>query len=315
MSYDVAVLADSTSNTGSRLTTIQATFPRPFLAEINTHRMFSRNSASSRAIPTEKQIERILEDPYLPQFNARVKGMGVGEPLTSDDQAKAEQAWLGARDAAAIAAGALLDVDKSRANRLLEPFLWHTAIISATDWDNFLALRQPADGPVPNLNFPAQPEVQIVSRMIADALAESTPVLLGEGEWHLPLVTVDERTEHPIEYLKDISAGRLARVSYDTHENFEEPAVSALRTAGLKTNGHLSPLEHVARPFTTYEILGVAGAKVAVQCAHHLDSQAREQMMRQAEYRNNFRGFVQYRAEVPFEHNYQQVINQEVEVV
>lgn len=311
MSYHVSVLADSTSNTGSRLTTILATFPRPFLAEINTHRTFSRNSASSRAIPTEDQIEHVIENPYLPQFNGRVKGMGVGEPLAASDQTRAEQAWLGARDAAAIAAGALLHTDKSRANRLLEPFLWHTAIISATDWENFLALRQPADGPVPNLDFPAQPEVQIVSRMIADALAQSTPVPLGDGDWHLPMITDEERATHPVEYLKDISAGRLARVSYDTHENFEEPAVSALRTAGLKTNGHLSPLEHVARPFTIYETLAVAGIKVAIQCAHHLDSQTREQMMRQAEYRNNFRGFVQYRAEVPFEHNYQQVISQE----
>lgn len=315
MSYHVSVLADSTSNTGSRLTTVLATFPRPFLAEINTHRMFSRNSASSRAIPTEDQIERVIENPYLPQFNERVKGMGVGDPLSPVEQAKAEQAWLGMRDAVAIGARVLLKVDKSRANRPLETFLWHTAIISATDWENFLALRQPANGPVPNLDFPAQPEVQIVSRMIADALAESTPVLLGEDDWHLPMITEDERREWPIEYLKDVSAGRLARVSYDTHENFEEMAASALRTAGLKTNGHLSPLEHVARPFSIYETLAVAGIKVAVQCAHHLDPQAREQMMRQAEYRNNFRGFVQYRAEVPFEHNYQQVINQEVEVV
>jgi hypothetical protein len=81
--YDVKVLADSiyglSSGQTARITTMQVTFPRFILAEINTHRAFSRNSASSRAIPTEKIIEQVVTNPFIPEtFNRRVKGMGVG---------------------------------------------------------------------------------------------------------------------------------------------------------------------------------------------------------------------------------------------
>ena len=88
------ILADSIGPHGIRLTTMEVVFPRPYLAEFNTHRMLSRNSASSRAVPTEKQIERVLENPYLPMFGARVKGMGVGEALDPREQGACQRRWL-----------------------------------------------------------------------------------------------------------------------------------------------------------------------------------------------------------------------------
>ena len=138
--YAVKILADSIAPSGVRLTTMEITFPRFILAEINTHRALSRNSASSRAIPTEKNIERALQSPFIPEFNERVVGMGVGDVLPDAEQAHARNAWLAARNSAVAAARALLHVDKSRANRLLEPFMWQTAIVSATDWANFFRL-------------------------------------------------------------------------------------------------------------------------------------------------------------------------------
>ena len=101
MGFDVKVLADSSSPSGHRLTTVETTFPRFVLAEFNTHRVFSRNSASSRAIPIAKQIRRVLVEPYVPiEFGSNQPGMQAGPPLTGDAQVAAEREWLRARDAA-----------------------------------------------------------------------------------------------------------------------------------------------------------------------------------------------------------------------
>lgn len=246
MSYECKILADSVSPEGVRLTTLQATFPRFILAELNTHRMLSRNSASSRAIPPEKQILRVMEEPFVPEtFNMRVKGMGVGAELASEDQIASAAHWLNARNEAVKAAQGLLrlNVDKSRINRLLEPFMWHTAIVSATEWENFFALRCHPD---------AQPEFQIIANMMRDAMSRSVPRHLPYGEWHLPLVNLDfpenDSPEPDWEYWAMVSAGRCARVSFDTHEGYEMPGKSKERAERLMTSGHLSPFEHCARP-------------------------------------------------------------------
>jgi hypothetical protein len=257
MPYEARVLADSISPDGVRLTTFEATFPRFILAEVNTHRMLSRNSASSRAIPTEKIIERVITDPFVPlTFNRRVKGMGVGEALAEEAAKVSRDAWLHARDKAVQAAVILVeqDVDKSRVNRLLEPFMWHTAIISSTTWSNLLALRCP-DGEV----------VQQVAIAIRAALRESEPVGLEPGYWHLPLVTDEERAAlcdargtaqegGMVDMLKRVSASRCARVSFDKHTD-EEPLQATLdRAERLATSGHWSPFEHQATPAASADV-------------------------------------------------------------
>jgi thymidylate synthase ThyX len=141
----------------------------------------------------------------------------------------------------------MLHVDKSRANRLLEPFMWHTAIISGTDWDNFLALR---DHPA------AQPEFQRVAAAMREGLNVNHPRALMPGEWHLPLVDDDEiyRSDLLRENEFDpgiplgpmVSAGRCARVSYDRQHDAEAPAKSARRWLDLTRSGHWSPGEHPA---------------------------------------------------------------------
>jgi hypothetical protein len=308
VSYASRVLADSISPDGVRLTTLLVTFPRFILAEVNTHRMLSRNSASSRAIPTEKLIERVRTNPFVPEtFNKRVKGMGVGAVLESQDLSSARAEWLMASENAAAHAEALmkLDVDKSRANRLLEPFMWHTAIISATEWDNFFALR---DHPA------AQPEFQIVAKLMRASIEGSTPLELGYDQWHLPLITFEEwdnlelgrgeaqrhkdglpsdvtphRFREHVERIKLVSAGRCARVSFDTHENWEPWDASEERAKKLMTNGHFSPFEHVARPFSGGEPHPPLGFFVG-----------------------NFRGWVQMRKEIPHEDNFALVGHPEV---
>lgn len=245
MTYSAKILADSVGPHGIRLTTFEVTFPRFILAEVNTHRMLSRNSASSRAIPTEKQIEMVKRSPFIPTFNARVKGMGVGEELSEDQQEEAQWVWKQAANNAVLAASALLHVDKSRANRLLEPFTWHTAIISATEWWNFFGLRVHED---------AQPEIFRISKDMKSLYLSHDPEMIDYGDWHLPLIDAhtrgwlsDDFPEAKYATLAEVSAGRCAKVSYDTHHRLEAPWESQNRWGKLWPKAHWSPGEHPAQ--------------------------------------------------------------------
>src|ERR1044071_5604729 len=130
MSYSCKILLDSISETGKRLTTFEITFPRIVLAEFNTHRMFSRNSASSRAIPFQKQIDRIREDPFIPEkFPINDKGMQPNKYVEkgSIEYDGARNQWIVCRNAAIHYAESLYHknlIHKQIVNRLLEPFMW-----------------------------------------------------------------------------------------------------------------------------------------------------------------------------------------------
>src|SRR5690606_38587141 len=221
--YQVKILADSDAG-GVRLTTVEATFPRIILAELNTHRMLSRNSASSRAIPVKKRIKAVLSCPFVPEaFGANKAGMQAGAKLGGWKARFARWTWVLAAYAACAFAWVFskLGVHKQWANRLLEPFSWHTAIISATEWQNFFNLRCHPD---------AQPEIRRIAEMIRDAMAANEPVPLAEGDWHLPLIeacdfeaveqTLQEGESFYVlwERLVKTSVGRCARVSYLTHD-------------------------------------------------------------------------------------------------
>ena len=149
-SIDATVVADSVNPFGNRLITMVVTMPRMILAEFNTHRVFSRNSASSRAIPFNKMVERVKEHPFIPiAWQKDHKGMQGTEYFTDERAIDFNRnTWLTARDNAVYEAVRLSDraeVTKQICNRLLEPFMWHTVIVSATEWENFFKLRCPTD--------------------------------------------------------------------------------------------------------------------------------------------------------------------------
>ena len=258
MSYEAKVLADSIAQ-GVRLTTLQVTFPRIVLAEFNTHRMFSRNSASSRAIPVEKNIERILADPFIPAaFGANQKGMQSGEALSRADQEQAGEAWYDAMKQAVSHAKALskIGVHKQWANRLLEPFAWHTVIVTATEWENFFALRCSPE---------AQPEIRTIAEMMREAMVASTPANLVPGEWHLPFIDDRDVSRNPpregwerpydklsIENAVKLSVARCARVSYLTHDGKRDVEADIALYERLLKSGHMSPFEHAARVATRF---------------------------------------------------------------
>jgi hypothetical protein len=244
MAYSAKIIADSISEFGDRLTTMEITFPRMVLAEFNTHRMFSRNSASSRAIPVEKQLERIMNDPFIPSYwGKNQSGMQANEELDEESQLRARDAWIMARDEAFIQAKKMmsLGVHKQITNRILEPFMWHTVIVTATEWSNFFALRAHED---------AQPEIRTIAETMKALYAVSEPVKREVGDWHLPYIQDEERDgiwEHSILACK-VSAARCARVSYLTHDGVRDLKADLALYERLVSGGHMSPLEHVAVP-------------------------------------------------------------------
>lgn len=237
------ILADSISPDGVRLTTLEITLRRFVLAELNTHRVFSRNSASSRAIPVEKMLERVKTNPAMPVYwGANQKGMQAGEELSGHDLEMAKREWLWARDKAVEHVERLLEIGlhKQLTNRLLEPWMWQTVIVSATEWENFFNLRCHPD---------AQPEIRVAAEAMREAMENSRPKQIGYGEWHLPLIRDEDRAEVQDEQiLCKISAGRCARVSYLTHDGRRDLQADIDLCERLVSSGHMSPLEHQARP-------------------------------------------------------------------
>ena len=239
--FNARVLADSISPAGIRLTTLEVRFPRFILSEFNTHRVFSRNSASSRAVPTNKMVDRVLEHPAMPvEWGVNKAGMSASETLTPEQAEEAKAEWLRARDSAVQHVRDLqrLNVHKQVINRIMEPFMWHTVIVTATEWDNFFSLR---------LAENAQPEIRVAAQHMRAAIDASKPAPVEIGAWHLPLVQDDERAM-PIEELKKVSAARCARVSYLTHDGKRDIEKDVELCQRLLSDRHMSPFEHVATP-------------------------------------------------------------------
>lgn len=153
------IVADSIDPRGNRITTFVLTYPRFIHAELLTHRLFSRNAASSRAIPFKKMVEDIENDPFIPiAWQKDHKGMQGVEYLNKENSRLRTKQWLLARDSAVewsttlnskleTFGGDLIDngntVTKQLCNRLLEPFQWYTCLVTATEFDNFFELRCP----------------------------------------------------------------------------------------------------------------------------------------------------------------------------
>jgi len=239
--YNVQILADSVNEHGNRLTTFELTYPRFVHAEFMTHRLISRNAASSRAIPSRKLLQKALENTAYPlSWGKNRSGMQATETFDLEESQSLRDVWTEAMDDAAFHAKRLMDrgVHKQVANRLLEPFLPMTVIASATEWDNFIYLRD---------NDLAQPEIAWVAQQVRLELEGSVPDILTPGEWHLPLVSDDRSSEYFSKGdLRHVSAARCARVSYLNHDGKKSQRDDEALFERLVTNGHWSPLEHVA---------------------------------------------------------------------
>ncbi len=228
------------------MTTFEARYPRFIHSEMMTHRMFSRNAASSRAIPIKKMIAAVRDEPAMPiHWGRNQTGMSAREEIPAEIAEMAKAEWRHALEDALRHAERLaekdIDLHKQLVNRLLEPFAWITVIITATDWANFFTQRAHED---------AQPEIRHIAELMLAAYRASVPQAVELGHWHMPLIQDDEHSLPEEERVK-ISVARCARVSYLTHDGKRDYAKDVelydkLLDGGA--NGHWSPFEHVATP-------------------------------------------------------------------
>jgi hypothetical protein len=287
------ILASKSESTGIPLYTFLLTSPRIILAEINTHRVLSRNAASSRAIAIKKQRENVLFDPFIPlSIGENKRGMQAGKELEGWKRWACIKVWEYSRYPMVLANWLLekLGAHKQVANRLVEPWMWVQQIVSATDWDNLLALRN---------HDAAEPHFHELAKLIQEQIAFSEALfdgmvdgcnkyasrhgqrcqILREGEWHLPFIEESDR-KLTLSEQKQMSAARCARVSYYIPESGARSDVKSDLTLSqrLSGSGHWSPFEHQATPTAA------------------------------AEYVGNFYGWAQFRKEFPSENGQKRVL-------
>lgn len=236
------VIEDSISTTGQRVTTLQLEYPRLVHAELMTHRTFSRNASSSRAIPVAKMIDQVRNNPATPvHWSKNQPGMQAREEVEEKDVART--LWIKAANDAADHAERMmkLGLHKQVANRILEPFQFIHVVVTATEWDNFFELRDHAD---------ADPNIRALAVAMREAMRYHQPRLLDFQQWHLPYIKREERGM-PIENLLRMSSARCARVSYLKHDG-GSPSIEddfALYDRLVGSNPiHASPTEHQATP-------------------------------------------------------------------
>ena len=238
------VVKDSVSEDGARITTVACVYQRFIHAEVMTHRMFSRNAASSRAIPVRKMIERVRENPAVPLFWAKnTKGMVAVEEV--DEQTKAEclDRWLEDAERACESAEfyASKGLHKQIANRPLEPYQYITTLITATQWGNHKQLRA---------HTAAQQEYQHLAKLIEEARAASVPAVIPAKFWHLPYSTGDDFTQFGLPDILKMCIARCARVSLWNSEGQYDPQgdLKLFERLSHDRPPHSSPFEHVAAP-------------------------------------------------------------------
>lgn len=250
----VRVVADSVSSRGdhTRITTMELEYPRFIHSEFMTHRMFSRNAMSSRAIPITKMAEQVKDNPARPiHWGKNQKGMQADEVLSGVDLAEVSGEWNWAAKNAAESALHMHENNshKQIANRVLEPFQVMKTIVTATEWKNFFHLRNHPD---------AQPEIRELAKTMWVAMEMSEPEMLFDGEWHTPYVDHFHKDgylsyrvggdELTLDSALKVSASCCAQVSFRLQDNSVEKAISIYDRLVNSKPVHASPFEHQAKP-------------------------------------------------------------------
>ena len=268
------ILASRPTNGAPPIFTVHMRYPRIIHGEIMTHRVFSRNARSSRAVPVKTMLKEIRETPFIPwHWGKNQKGMQATEEcneLVGMDPWAAngtnwvatmyrEDAWLRARDHAVNAAEAFSKAGyhKQIVNRLIEPFSWIDTLVTSTSWANFFHLRDHVD---------AEPHFRDLAQMAKEAIAGAEFRTLEPGQWHLPYVSFEdretaflrhridglltsERDEREIGELQKLSVARCARISYAPFDGDASIEKELQRYDMLVGSDplHASPAEHQAK--------------------------------------------------------------------
>lgn len=289
------VVCDSISDaTQTRITTFELEYPRFIHSEFMTHRQFSRNSASSRAIPIAAMHQHILEKPQAPiEWGRNQSGMQARELLPDDIQGLCETEWDNARYTAVAASQRLasLGAHKQIANRITEPFMQMKVVCTATQFSNWFWLRDHAD---------AQPEIRELAVAMREALEASTPQTLQHGEWHVPYVdTVRDEKTGELLYVSNgvvldwqdavkVSASCCAQVSYRKNDTSLEKALAIYDRLIASEPVHASPVEHQATPIQIHDALELSWPEGVT----HIDRAGQL-------WSGNFLNWIQFRQTIP----------------
>ena len=300
MSISATIVADSIAN-GKRITTWELEYPRFIHAELMTHRMFSRNAASSRAIPIEKTLEQVAANPAGPEeWGINQSGMQAKQIMRGWQKKTAQGTWGQAAKAATESAKKLqkLGLHKQIVNRVLEPFVHMKVVVTATEWNNWYHLRDHQD---------AQPEIRILAALMRERVEYSIPRELKEGEWHVPYVEL--KTEaggaYPVIQLHEdgeeaiwkrltweealkISSSCCAQVSYRLLDTSMEKAIKIYDMLVSNKPVHASPFEHQATPMLRLEDSGSSCGVPWEEGVTHTDRSYKF-------WSGNFQGWVQHR--------------------
>lgn len=244
------IIADSYSAiNGKRITTFELTYPRFIHSELMTHRLFSRNAMSSRAVPIEKMIEQVWNDPATPtHWGKNQAGMQAKEELDGVELDSVKDSWGNAAHWAACYAQKMAQqgAHKQIANRILEPFQLMKTVLTATEFDNFFWLRKHED---------AQPEIKDLADKIFSAIKNNSPVKLEVGDWHTPYyadgVWFKDSMIDSLEDALAISSSCCAQVSYRLLDDSVEKARKVYQRLVESEPVHASPFEHQASPMKT----------------------------------------------------------------
>lgn len=291
----VKIIADSyNEDFDSRITTFELEYPRFILAELNTHRVFSRSSASSRAIPIDKVIELIKSKPSMPNhWGKNQAGMQANGEI--EDIYTAQYLWKLAASKAIEVAEEMkaLGLHKQVVNRILEPYQMMKTVVTSTCFNNFFWLRDHKD---------ADPNLRELAAMMQEAYSKSEPEILYEGEWHLPYV-ISQRSLSTselfyydtdgnllsLEDAKKISASCCAQTSYRKSDESIDKAVMIYEKLITSDRCHASPTEHQATPI---QYLSESYEQLQVEGVTHIDKLG-------IPWSGNFFGWIQHRQVIP----------------
>lgn len=318
MQISAKIIAHSRAPDGKEIVTFELEYPRFIHSELMTHRLFSRNAASSRAIPVNKMIEAVRLSPAKPvHWGKNQPGMQAKEECIEQVFIQAfydnairegkteEQASIEAHVSAPYAWGYFADeiadfaeqfsiagYHKQIVNRILEPFQWMKTVVTSTEYDNWFWLRKHAD---------AQPEIKVLAEKMWEALQESEPVELQPGDWHVPYFNgafgagcwIKSADTDSLEDALAISSSCCAQVSYRRLDDSLEKARDIYKRLVESTPVHASPFEHQATPmpfeFFCYDCQRPVDWP---EGATHVDKEGQF-------WSGNFKGWIQHRQLIP----------------
>ena len=250
MSQISAVIVGDSTSKGKRITTFELEYPRFIHSELMTHRVFSRNAMSSRAVPIEKMIEQVAKDPAMPiHWGKNQAGMQAKEQLEDFELDVVQALWIDAAKENGLYAKQMAShsAHKQVVNRILEPFQTMKTVLTSTEFENFYWLRNHED---------AQPEIKKLAEKMLKAQEQSKPVQLEAGEWHTPYYGNGFWKEGfdydyqgvSLEEALAISASCCAQVSYRKLDDSLEKALNVYKRLVESEPVHASPFEHCATP-------------------------------------------------------------------